>query len=179
MPTEKKEMFVTPAGIARWPWLNKPDVKFDPDKQGKFKVNLLVDPNDDGVKEFLILLRDHTKAAKPDGKVPYVKERDQDGNETGKFLVHFKSIYRPKVFDMNGRFIPDEVQVGNDSKIKVAYTENVYDGFGGGVNLYLNAVQVIELVEPMGTEAGDYGFDTTVTDDKPAGDVPQDDNLPF
>ena len=41
MTKPKKPRYTTPAGIAQYPWLNKPDTKFNPD--GEFKVNLEVD----------------------------------------------------------------------------------------------------------------------------------------
>ena len=52
-----------------------------------------------------------------------------------------------------------QLLIGNGSKVRVAYTENVYEPFGGGINLYLNAVQVIELVEYQNKSAQAYGFD--------------------
>ena len=44
--------------------------------------------------------------------------------------------------------------------------ENEYEAFGGGINLYLNAVQVMELVESGTYTAESYGFDVVPDDDE-------------
>jgi len=48
--------------------------------------------------------------------------------------------------------------VGNESRVRVSFTPVPYDAFGGGLALYLNAVQVLELVEFGKRSADSYGF---------------------
>jgi hypothetical protein len=52
----------------------------------------------------------------------------------------------------------DFPELGNGSRVRVNYKEASYEGFGGGFNLYLNAIQVLEHVEISGGTADDYGF---------------------
>jgi hypothetical protein len=71
------------------------------------------------------------------------------------------------------------VAIGNESRVRVNYTPAEYDGFGGGITLYLNAVQVVELVPYAKQTAEAYGFevDKTPAASKPSTD--DDDILPF
>lgn len=54
----------------------------------------------------------------------------------------------PKRDGEDGRAIikTEDVFPGKGSVVRVAFVRNEYPGFGGGVNLYLNGVQIIELV---------------------------------
>jgi len=64
--------------------------------------------------------------------------------------------FKPPVFDAKNRRLPDSVVVGGGSKVRIGVTVNPFDGFGGGVNLYLNAVQVLDLKQ---SEAGKSTFE--------------------
>ena len=94
--------------------------------------------------------------------LPYRKEVDQETEvETGFYLVRFKTKFPPRVFDRYGDPLKPDVAVGHGSKIKVAYAHNLYPGTSivdAGLGLYLQAVQVYDLVE-AGSLAEAYGFD--------------------
>ena len=81
--------------------------------------------------------------------------------KTGLLTVQFHTgaKFKPGLFDANGVPLADGVLVGNGSKVRVNYSPKEYTGFGGGITLYLNAVQVLELVEFGENKAVDYGFD--------------------
>lgn len=177
--SQNKERLTTPAGIAKYPRLNTPDTKFK--KEGQFKVTLVLDESDDA--EFLDSLRElENTAVKEAHKNPKNKKlkissairphTDKDGNEVeGKVEVTFKTTASGqredgskwnrtiRMFTAKGR--PTEANVGSGSKIKVAFTYDFYATAmaGIGLSLYLEAVQIIDLVEfKSEAEAGDFGF---------------------
>lgn len=181
---EKKPRFVTPIGEAKWAWLHKPKAGFagDPNKDPKFMIDLVFDPKEPAWAKWGVDLRQMSNGL----KLPIKKEMDDHEQPTGRLFVTFKTgeKYPPGVFDKYNQPIPESVLVGNGSKVRVAYTVNQYDGFGGGINLYLSGVQVVDLVEYKGRGAEGYGF---TAEPMPAGAPPgmmappqtQEDDLPF
>ena len=168
---------VTPAGIAKYAWLSKPDTKFDPD--GVYKVNLILDPADPEVQEFLEginnQLNDYhaSELNKPKAKklakaLPYKDDFNEDGDSTGMVSVALKTkavvkdketgLTKPKtlpIINKYGKPIPEGTSVGNGSTIKAAYSSFCTTVKGVCyLSLYLNAVQVLDLVE----YSGNYGF---------------------
>jgi hypothetical protein len=156
----KRQTFITPKGVAKYPWLTVPSTQFNPD--GDYKVDLVLDPSDPAVEAFLSSLDEDVKTyfselAKKDkkkanlaktAKVPYTSESDPaTGDDTGMVVVKFKTGYKPGLFDSKRQPITGDVKVGSGSIIKVAFQKNYYEGFGGGMNLYLQQVQIINLVE--------------------------------
>lgn len=169
----KRPTFITPKGVAKYPWLTIPSTQFNPD--GDYKVDLVLDPSDPAVEAFLSGLDEDVKTyfselAKKDkkksnlaktAKVPYTSESDPStGQDTGMVVVKFKSGYKPALFDSKRQPITDDdIKVGSGSIIKVAFTKNFYEGFGGGMNLYLQQVQIIKLVEYNAKGEPAAGFD--------------------
>ena len=87
-------------------------------------------------------------------------------------LVLFRSSYPPKLFDIYGQKIEENIIIGMGSEIQVAFVSNFYNVAGKkGMNLYLQSVQVRELVEYKGMEAKDYGFNVEVKEEKPFEDI--------
>jgi len=134
---EKAKVLFTPKGTAKYPWLFKPDTRFD--EEGVYHMGLLLDPKDPEVATFLASIKKETGGK---GKVPFKREEDSD-----MVCVKFKSGYPPTVVDAAKNAVPPTTRIGNGSIVKVAYTVNHYKGFGGGVNLYLQGVQLIGLTE--------------------------------
>lgn len=160
---------VTPAGIAVWPRLNSPDTKFDED--GVYKVDLVL-----GAEESEELRESLTQIAKEnyqaelkkttDGKkkaalkkfelqLPFTEEVDEDGEETGNFVFKFKTKAKDKKGNAKKLPLVDAKKkplgefVGSGSTIKVAFFPKGYIMTGTkkyGTTLYLNAVQVLDLV---------------------------------
>ena len=58
----------------------------------------------------------------------------------------------------------------------VSYIENEYTAFGGGINFYLNAVQVKVLVEYKPKTAEAYGFPVELVDESA---LPDASGIPF
>lgn len=175
--SEKKQRLITPVGTAKWASVHAPKEAFK-DKSGreqgdpKYQIDLVFGPNDmewkawagelmAEVKKLPQQIDKRTGAAIPH-QVPVKREFDQDDKPTGNFYVTFKTgaKFKPGVFDKYGRVIPETTLIGNGSQARVNYTPSVYEGFGGGIALYLNAVQVMELVEYKPQAADAFGFKT-------------------
>jgi hypothetical protein len=182
MATEKKERLLTPVGEAKWAHVHIPKEPFagDKDKGKKYSIDVVFDPTDPAWKAWGADI----KSRAPGGKgVPIKQEKDEGDNPTGRYFSTFKTgeQYPPRVFDKYGKEIPKDVLIGNGSKVRVSFTPATYEGFGGGLTLYLSAVQVLELVEYKGRSADAYGFDVeqeSTRAELPPG-VPPEDELPF
>lgn len=174
--TQKSKLtrYVTPLGTANYPWLNKPDTKFNPD--GDYSVALTF-RDDDG--QFTTLINQELEKslakAKELNQGKKIKQADapitenEDGSITLKFKLKAKVTpkngepfeQKPALFDAKGKPLDREVLIGGGTKMKVAfevvpfYTALV----GAGLSLRLKAVQVIDLVEYSGGGNGSsYGF---------------------
>lgn len=171
----KKERFNTPVGEAKWAHVQQPKAPFKDERGGekgepKYQIDVVFDANNPEWKAWAGKVMAQVKAL-PEQKnkatgavipkqIPIKKEFDQDEQPTGRYYVTFKTgvTFKPGLFDKFGQPIPETVMIGNGSKVRVNYCENTYEAFGGGVNFYLNAVQVVELVEYQKQTAEGYGF---------------------
>lgn len=175
MSKSKNPRYTTPAGIAQYPYLTKPDTKFNPD--GEYKISLEI-PG--AAAQDLVTFLDEqfaeaqAKAKKENpgkkikaGDVPYSVDEDS-GKVTFRFKLKAKVTpksgdpfeQRPALFDAKGKPLQD-AKIGGGSKVKVAYELIPYYTAiaGAGVSLRLKAVQVIDLVEYSGGASADaYGF---------------------
>jgi hypothetical protein len=171
----KLPRYITPKGTAQYPYLTKPDTKFNPD--GDYKINLELESSE--ASEIMSFLDEQfaeaveaAKKANPgkkikQGDVPYSVDEN-----TGKVTVRFKLKakvtpkngepfeQRPALFDAKGNPLDADAKIGGGSKVKVAYEAIPYFTAiaGAGVSLRLRAVQVIELVEFSSGGAGAFGF---------------------
>ena len=172
---KKVERFVSPKGIASYPYLTNPDTKFNPD--GEYKVSLIV-AGDDASKAIDFLTEKHNAAvaqAKKENAGKRVKEgelpciENDDGTVTFKFKMKAKVTpkkgdpfeQKPALFDAKGKPLTGEPKVGGGSTIKVSYEVVPYYTAiaGAGISLRLKAVQIIELKEYSGGgNAESYGF---------------------
>ncbi len=194
MASEKKEKHVTPVGFAKWAFVHKVKPSQFADKDPKFQIEVYFDPNDAAWKDWASKVMADFRAL-PDQfaknpetgikevikkRPPIKREVDAAEQPTGRMYISLSTgeKFPPRVFDKTGQPIPATVAIGNESKVRVSYIQNAYEGFGGGINFYLNAVQVLDLVEYQAGSAKDYGFDV----EAPAagsGGSSHDDGLPF
>lgn len=175
MTKAKNPRYTTPAGIAQYPYLTKPDTKFNPD--GEYKISLEI-PG--AAAQDIVTFLDEQFAASvakakkenagkkiKEGDVPYSVDEDS-GKVTVRFKLKAKVTpkqgdpfeQRPAIFDAKGKPLMD-AKIGGGSKVKVAYELVPYYTAiaGAGVSLRLKAVQVIDLVEFSGGASADaYGF---------------------
>ncbi len=165
----------TPAGIARYPHLNRPDLKFD--DVGVYKVNLEMsveeaEPFIAKIEEmFGEFLSDKKRELKKDKlKLHAQPWEDNDGmiqlklkvKAVGKTKAGEEYSRAPKIFGADGK--PLEANIGGGSRIKVAVVPYFWytASLGAGITLQPKAVQVLDLVTwGDGGSAESYGFDVT------------------
>lgn len=165
----------TPAGIARYPHLNRPDLKFD--DVGVFKVNLEMSNED--AESFIAkideLFTEFVSEKKRELKKDKLKMHafpweENDGmtqlklkvKAVGKTKAGEEYSRQPKIFGADGK--PLEANIGGGSKIKVAVVPYFWytASLGAGITLQPKAVQVIDLVTwGDGASAEAYGFDVS------------------
>lgn len=197
MADNKKQQFTTPIGFAKWAWLSKPkqftDDRGKPKGEPKYQIDVCFDPTNPDWKAVAADLQklinaiptQFDKDGQPMKKQAlFKKELDENDQPTGRFYITFKTgtKFHPAVFDNYGQPIPETVMIGNESRVRISYTPAGYTAFGGGVNLYLNAVQVVELVEFQSRDAKGYGFEVEAAPVAAAGGAAQpqpEDDLPF
>lgn len=173
MATKKKGNYVngmSPKGIASFPHLNAPDVKFN--AQGVYHTKLVLDPSQPTVQKFLDGLTEaHSKAVagirKENPKLkntlnvnpPFRAELNDEGDETGKFVVNFTmyatstkdgvtTARKPLLWDAKLAPIGKDVRIGGGSTIRVKFSYNAdgyLNGTNAGIKLYMSEVQVIDL----------------------------------
>lgn len=171
----------TPIGEARWCWLYEPDTRFKDD--GEYRVDLILNAENPKVKEivakikatyddFKATLDDPKKAKKEPKHLGFEPETDDNGDETGNLIFKFKAKATfvnkkgervektpPAVFDSKLKQIKEPISIYNGTTMIVNFSPSGYfNGTNNGVTLYLNAVQIINLVSGGNGDAKDYGF---------------------
>lgn len=139
-----KAKFVSPKGSAVWPWLSVPDTRFD--SEGKYKTDLLV-PKEQAQAIMAEAKKIYTEefGDKALSKAKWPFEIDE---ESGGVRFRAKSSKKPVLYDAAGSVIKEDLNVGNGSEIKISGVMSTYNAGGAtGVTMYLNAVQIISLVE--------------------------------
>lgn len=178
---EKGIRIVSPAGIAAYPKLSKPDFKYNKDGEFNIKVRFPAGPETDAfIAKLQAAYDDNVAKRKAEKGVKVIKEAPKNwvaeidketGTPTGFTVINFKQTAKitskagevfnktVDVFDRSKNPI-DKASVGSGSTVKVA-TE-VYPffngGLGAGLSLRLLAVQVLELVKYGERDAASYGF---------------------
>lgn len=177
-----------------WPKLDVPDTYTPKDGKAKTRYMTNLKVSDDTLKALKAKFtqiavaemeregKDVDEDWRP--KMPFHKNK-----ETKEITVVAASgeKYKPAAFDSKNRKLPDDLAIGGGSIIALDVTINPYTGFGGGVNLYINCVQVIKLEEKnVGgksrfeeTEGYSYegGGSSKSDDDEKANE--DDDEIPF
>jgi hypothetical protein len=183
MAKATRTKIVTPKGLAKWAKVSIPDTKFNPD--GVYSIDICI-PEDE-CKSLCSLLDgivntqfEETKAELKPAKAkelqvhkPYQLEYNENDEETGNIIFKFvknavittkkgdKIEVKPKIYDAKGIEVTTLLNIGNGSTIKVSGQGSPwYVPATGkvGVKLYLDAVQVINVVEFGGGNAESYGF---------------------
>lgn len=190
MAKASKTTYLTPIAEAMWPFIAKANTRWK--EQGEYSVTLVLDPGNTDHKDFLALLKQHVTEAeqshlrKKANNMPWKRHTDEDGRETGKFTVTFKTggKYPPAAFDKLGnryrRDDPKDVEklakIGNGTTCRVAYKWAHYEAFGGGIALYFQAIQLIDVVE----YEGNFGFEPVGGEREPGSDdQPFSEEIPF
>jgi hypothetical protein len=176
MNKTKNPRYTTPAGIAQYPYLNKPDTKFNPD--GDYKVNLELPIEE--AQQLIAKLDELHEAAKAKAKKENPGKKIKDGSpgydineETGAVTFKFKTkakittkngdsfAQKVAIFDAKGKPLVNAPNIGSGSKLKVSFETVPYFTAiaGAGLSLRVKAVQLLELREfSSGGNAEAYGF---------------------
>lgn len=151
---------ISPKGIAKYPSLIRPDTRYN--AEGVYKTGLIVSADEAAdlraqlEEEFI---NEFGKAKLAKATLPIKPVLDEEGNETDKVELTFKTKNQPKFFDAKGNPIMDEAlealdKLGGGSKLRISGAAKAYNAGGKlGVSMYLNSVQVITLVEYGGSGA--------------------------
>ena len=163
-----KETFYTPAAPAMWAYLQEPKVDPDGDYPDAYQISIVLgkDTHADLLHQISELHKAAGGTAKPGEKghpIKAHKTKNEDGTYTAipnMYEVRFKTKaeYAPlgiTTLDMAKNVIfRDKNFVANGSVVSVAWSFSNYNNKGNkGVALYLNAVQIKQLIEWTG------GFD--------------------
>ena len=171
--TTKGIGFTTPKGKALWCCNIEPQKKFN--EKGDLMTNLVLDPNEPEVKEFIKTLEDLRDTAFEETtnnlglvKGKQVKKRDvaqpdidQNGNDTGMIVIKMKlkdveekkelgRQYQIDTFDSKKNKLENPPRVGNGSTIRCAGYANPYYMASTkevGVSLIWQKLQIIDLIE--------------------------------
>ena len=123
------------SGEAYWAHVITPNTKFNPDGEWSIEVCNLDAKN--------------KKIAEGDGLT--IKNKDDDRGDFGTLKQYARtkdgSPRKISVKDSQRNPFPNDKLIGNGSKVNVSYFPKEYTVYGGGVKGYLNAVQVVDLVE--------------------------------
>ena len=162
-------VFTTPKGIAQYPWLSKPDTKFN--EEGEYKVNLVLTKEDATpvIEQINAAFAENLKVQiKENGKdiktanPPYMDELGDDGKPTGNVIIKFKSkaLYPPAIFDAKGDVMKESnIWGGSEIRVNGSIAPYYVKLIGAGVSLRLRAVQVIQYVEGGTGSADRFGFE--------------------
>jgi hypothetical protein len=159
----KKILFTTAKGIAKYPHITERDTGHQY-SSGKYDTQIILTKEAAAplVAELKAVLKSELPGLK-DPKVPY--KTDDEGN----VIFKAKSEYQPVIVDARGKKmekVPATLRIRGGSTIRIAGTVNAYDK---GVSLWLNQVQIIDLVEDNvafeADEGGQFSADDYDGDD--------------
>lgn len=177
---KQEKTLIQVRGIARYPWLNKPDTKFK--AEGQFKVDLEIDAEtaepllaqfEDIRAAEIAAAKVKLKGKKPkEADLPLVPKLDEEGNETGTYLLKAKMTAsgvskktgKPwsrvvPIFDAKGK--PANPQIYGGSELILSIEPKGWANPKGecSVTCYLEGVQVIKLSKGSGgASASALGF---------------------
>lgn len=193
---EAKQKVVTPRCEVLYPYLVTPD-----NYEGAldYKVNIILDPNEKGVQELIDNVRETAEAQFERGKKELIKkggknaavakqlemacpispEYDDNGDETGRFILKAKSKAagvtaagkswerKIPIFDSGASGKPQKiphgsVQIWSGSILRVELEANLYTAAGlklAGVSFYISSVQVIELSSGGSSSSSAFGVE--------------------
>lgn len=172
-----KKTLTSPKGIASYPHLNKADFKFDED--GVWKTDLIV-AKDDATEAFCDAVKEVASEAfgkkASEAHLPFFDHAEDDT----KVVLRFSTKYEPALHSASGakvsrRNLPT---IGSGSLLKIMTAAESWEGKGKGVKLYLNAVQIIDMVEygAADFENEEGGWEPEMADDGGFSDESGDDD---
>lgn len=181
-PADRMEPFVFPQSIVKYSNIQTPD-RYDPGNgqaKEEYRVTIIVDPEAPEWKETIDKLtafqnaraEEYDQDEKP---LSCLKRRTDKETKEKEYTMKFHSKSRDyfEVVDAHNRPYAEEPWGG--SEVKVFATPEYYDGFGGGITLYLNKVMVVNNAKNSGGGGGSsYAdpFANAGSSDSPKDDLP-------
>jgi hypothetical protein len=182
--------FVSPLGVAVYPYLTKPDTKFNSDGEYKTTLRVSKEHGEDIINKIDDAIKASASSVKGKGSVktanpPY--KTDEDGN----YLINFKLkakvtnsktgntwTQQPAVFDATGKPMKANTIIWGGSEMKISYELVPYHTsmIGAGVTLRLKAAQILKLVSGDGAAASSFGFNKEEGFEQPETDFPTETN---
>jgi hypothetical protein len=159
----KKIEWKTAKGIAKYPHITERDTGHQY-SSGKYDTQLILTKEDAAplIQQLKALAKEELPKLK-DPKMPF--KTDDDGN----IIIKAKSEYQPLLIDARGKTlekVPKGLRIRGGSTLRLYGTVNVYDK---GISLWLNQVQIIDLVEDRiafeADEAGSFSADDFAGDE--------------
>lgn len=187
MTTRKRTRYVTDVVVLQYPHLVDPDTKFDPDGVFRTSIiypesmevrlastgapaGTMVEVLQGVMDEARAEMEEQRKGKRPlPPREPFEPQMDETNTHTGNLVskLKTKAIYTARdgstrrrqvpIFDSKGRpTLPTQIWSG--TRARVSFTAAPFQAtMGYGVTLYLDGVQIIELVRG-GNDAGAHGF---------------------
>lgn len=166
MAKPKYTQFVTPAGIAKYTFLDKPQEPYQGKGDPSFKVRILIDDTAENRAWIDKVVETGLAEAKKNGvklkkvfRNPFNFPEDQDEDDyipeegkdrpkldedhKGRIFVEFKSKFKPGLIDSARNTLPDDVKIYGGDNIRVKFELNPYEMQGSGLSLRLKVVQLI------------------------------------
>lgn len=166
--TTNYETLMTEVGIAEYPYLFKPDTKFNANGEYHVKLTLPEDVSKKMIEEYNKVLLNYQKEVGKDKRSPHDQYTKVENGYQWKFKSKAKvkgkngSDYeiRPKIYDASNNLITQEVPCYSGSEMKIAYQMRPYHTptLGVGVKLTLIAVQIKKLVSASDKKSGSSPF---------------------
>jgi hypothetical protein len=166
MSKKQFEKVVSPVVTAAYAWLSKPD-EGQQYSDGKYKVTLVLDKDDDVTQTFIDQLTEKSDAAATAewGKVPknlrypFVDGDDGEKEEfTGKFKITAKSKFKPGCVDSAKSALPEGQEPRSGDLIRASLVLIPYKASGTpGVTCQLRNIQLVE--KRNGGSGGGDDFD--------------------
>jgi hypothetical protein len=139
-----------PDAIAVFPKLNEVDVYQPKNAKGqaqgepKRTFNTRLKFNDEDHRAVDAWLKKLAKDAGLSSVANWPWKKDKKTGEI-TLMVSTGEEYPPGLFDSKNKKLPEGVKIGGGSVLKTNVSPFVYEGLGGGIKLYLNAVMVKKL----------------------------------
>lgn len=167
MAKAKYSFFVTPAGIAKYCFVNTPSAPYEGKGDPQYKVTVLLDDTPELRSQIDEWMKQAAAEAKANGvklkkqfKNPFEYPEDQDEDDfipaegkdrakfdedfRGKIFVTAKSKFKPGLIDTTREALPEDIKVMSGDVVRAKLEFNPYEGFGSGISLRLKVVQLIE-----------------------------------
>lgn len=176
MSNELAQSYKTEVGTAKWAKVNTVVDTYEGKETG-YSMNVYFSKAYTEAlkvmfKQIIETAKESGEFTTPKGKIKEFRKdfrtpihTDDDGNE----FVVFKTNHLDKdgnrkfikMFDKFGHDLGNEITIGNGSKVIVSFTPKAYNltSENNGVKLYLNGIQILDLITFGGSDAESFGFE--------------------